>query len=240
MVVICVDGLGGHPDTTFGLLQKELEQDGHTVLILDTSRVQTHEDRIRLVLCACSKHPTEDVVLVGQSAGGSAVRVAAERLERQGKRLAGVILLSPAMPFGIPFMTMPLLRVMAGRLAELFLGKDIFPTKEEFGTLTAPLAPEVSGEAVAMRQSIPGREARTLAFAPPKFVGYTTPTHYIFGKSDAWVAPRAHIAFATKIGKHSKTTVSVLGSAGHLTLASENRHDVAKIIQKWIADLTSS
>jgi alpha-beta hydrolase superfamily lysophospholipase len=237
--LICVDGLGGHPETTFGCLKKTLEQMGHKVVLIDTPGVRTHEDRVQLILDEYTLQHGGDIFLVGQSAGGSAVRIAAERLEKLGKCLTGIIQLSPAMPFGIVFMTWPLARVMKGRLWELFLGRSISTTMREYKTLVSPLSQEVEYEIVTSRQPVPGLEGRTLAFNPPRFVGYSFPTLHIFGSEDRWIAPRAQHILSKRLRKRSKTISYEVAGAGHLTLMSEKRNKIFALIQEWIGARSS-
>ena len=167
------------------------------------------------------------------------MRIAAEHLEQEGARLTGVIQLSPAMPFGIISMTKSLWRVMKGRLRELLSGKMIFPTAAEYELLVAPLPNSIRDAIIAVRQPVSGTEGRTLAFFPPRFVGYAFPTLHIFGKCDAWISPSAQRKLGKKLGKRSNVTTREITGAGHLTLASEKRDEVIQAIQQWIANLNS-
>ena len=232
--VICVDGLGGHPEVTFGYLKKVLNKGGHTVVLPSTFHVHSHEDRVHLALRAFDMCDDTSIFLLGQSAGGSAVRIAAERLSKVGRHLSGVIQLSPAMPFGILFMTPTLLRAIGKRWHELLRGEKIIPTREEYAALVSPLQREIQDRIVSWRQPISGKEARTLALAPPRFDGYTFPTLHIFGDQDKWIAPSAQFKLSKKLGKRSKVSVHEIKGAGHLTLASEKKEGVARIIQEWI------
>lgn len=235
--VICVDGLGGHPKTTFGGLMEALKE--HDVVLVDTEFVYEHEDRVQFVLDAYRECGDKDVFLIGQSAGGSAVRVAAERLEKMGKHLSGVVLLSPAMPRGIPFMTTTLVDVMLPRWKELLLGLTIFSTEEEYRALVTPL-PLASEYAVTNRRPISGVEGRMLAFLPPKFVGYSFPTLHIFGGKDRWIAPRAQRKLARKLAQRSKVTLHKVSKAGHLVLASNEKTEIIEMIREWIVSHSSS
>ncbi|MFA6339100.1 MAG: alpha/beta hydrolase [Candidatus Paceibacterota bacterium] len=237
--IIYVGGLGHHPETTFKPIKDRLEQEGHEVIILDTSHINTHEDRVQLVLKEYDKyyigaHIGVDVFLLGQSAGGSAVRIAAERLEKEGKPLAGVILLSPAMPFGIFFMTLPLWNIMKKRWAEILFGKVINPTEEEFETLLAPLAKEGRAETLASRRSISGIESRTLAFNSPRFVGYKFPTLHIFGDCDKWIAPSAQRKLSKKLRIRSDVCTREVEGTGHITFTSRKGDRVVSLIVGWI------
>jgi alpha-beta hydrolase superfamily lysophospholipase len=237
--VICVDGLGGHPETTFRELKVALESVGNRVIILDTTRVVTHEDRVKMIENEYAKqlNSSEQIFLVGQSAGGSAVRILAERLNRSGLHLSGVVLLSPAMPFGIYFMTAKLFLVMLVRFIQLLLGRTISMTDSEFEMLTSPIAEEMR-DVISKRQMVSGVEGRKLAFFPPKFVGYSYPTLQIFGREDKWIAPRAQRKLGKMLRKHGEVTTFETDGAGHLTLASSEWQMVAQLIQRWIS-LTS-
>lgn len=235
--IICVDGLGGHPNTTFENLWA-LEGDGHKVVVVDTTSVRTHKDRVQLVLDECHKHSDEaKIVLLGQSAGGSAVRIAAERLEKEGERLSGVILLSPAMPFGIWFMTWTLFHVMRRYLRELVTGQDTILSEADYKALISPVPAEIGDRFFASSLPIPGKEARELAFCPPGFEGSEFPTLHIFGKEDKWIAPSAQRSLAKKLCRMSAVKTVEVQGAGHLTLSS-NSNEVVKIIKDWINNLT--
>lgn len=239
--IICMDGLGGHPDTTFGSLRNVLESDGHKVVIIDTSSVVSHEDRVKLILEAYNNlGGNRDLFLLGQSAGGSAVRITAEKLENMGKLLGGVILLSPAMPFGVWFVTLSLMKVMLANLREFLFGQTVTITEIEHLTLVEPIAIKASPELITKRQPISCIEGRELAFYPPKFVGYKFPTLHIFGEKDAWISPRAQRVFSKMLRRSSTTVSSEILGAGHLTLASEKSGDVVRTIQEWIVAMSSS
>lgn len=236
--IICVDGLAGDPVTTFGVLKKRLQADGHNVVILETSAVYQHEDRVHLALDAYESHRGDEVFLVGQSAGGSAVRIAAERLEKEEKHLAGVILLSPAMPRGIFFMTVPLLWVVLARFKALVVGEMVQPTEKEFYSLVAPLPEDVREDVIASRQPVSGVEARTLAVWPPKFVGYKFPTLHIWGDQDMWVSSSAQHKLSKKLLKAGYASANPIPGVGHLTLASDKQEEVMGLIERFIDDNT--
>lgn len=237
--VICIDGLGGHPEITFGLLSDFLEEDSHEVIIPDTSKVVTHEDRVQLALNAYHENAKdgESIFFVGQSAGGSAVRIATERLYQQKIQLAGVALLSPAMPWGIQYMTRTLLNVMRGRVKELLLGRVIRTTTHEYRTLVEPGLNDRVLQAVIHRTAISGKEARTLAFFPPRLGYHNSPTLLVYGTRDEWINPRAQEELARRIHmNHQRLSVSPIKGAGHLTLASWQAPMVLSEIREWIND----
>lgn len=237
-VVICMDGLGGHPNVTFGPLREALSKKGHKTVIVGIENIETHEDRVKKVLAAFDKarreYPSERIVLVGQSAGGSAVRIAAERLSGENA-LAGVTMLSPAMPRFVWFATKQLFRVMSGRLLDIILGRTLYSEPWEFEALVSPLPADLRKTVISNRQPVPGKEARTLALFPPRFRGYRFPTLLVHGERDQWVAPRAQEALASMLEKSgSKVTHVVVRNSGHITLASVNRQEVAASIALWI------
>lgn len=242
--VICVDGLAGHPQTTFGSLKKRLEEDGHHVFLADTSSVVTHEGRVEIALNAYegySDYSPGKIFLVGQSAGGSAVRVAAEEIDAMEARsplLGGIVMLSPAVPRGILFMTKPLWQVIKKRWKELLFGLVVNPTEEEFESLVHPLPANARSSIIASRQPVSGVEARTLALWPPALQPYQYPTLHVYGDADTWIAPSAQGVFGKKLRKvlgieHLLETKVVPG-AGHLTLASDQGSEVIEHIALWI------
>ncbi len=236
--VICVDGLGGHPEVTFDFLKRKLLSADHEVVVIDTSSVVTHEDRVRLVLDAYYSHVTgsEAVFLVGQSAGGSAVRIVAERLHQLRRPLAGVVMLSPAMPWGIQYMTETLWKVMRGRVSDLMLGRMIRTTEHEYRVLVEPGIHSNIERAVRHRTMISGNEARTLAFVPPVFHGYNYPTLHVFGDQDRWINCKAQWKLGRKmLSAGQQAEIIELKNVGHLTLASWQAPWVATQILRWIS-----
>lgn len=239
--VICMDGLGGNPETTFGELKLRLEDEGHRVVLVSTRGIRTHEDRVENVLMdfvsVCGQSD-DKVFLLGFSAGGSAVRLAARHIEKHdlfSNRLAGVILLSQAMPWGVNFLTWPLIKVMVKRLPQLIFGLDINPTESEYTSLVEPVSNDRRDEGVKNRRTIPGTEAQTLAFHPSKFEGYSYPSLVIYGDSDRWVATRAHRKMIALLKKKKQNVTSLeVPHSGHLVLASEVRQLVMLKIQDWI------
>jgi alpha-beta hydrolase superfamily lysophospholipase len=237
--IICMDGLGGLPEVTFKSLRETLEKRGFDVSLAKVDGIQTHEDRIRRVISACNELDArkEKIFLLGLSAGASATRIAAERLSRAERKIAGVILISQAMPSGYFFLTMQLLKAMLRHLRELLLAKPIETTGEEYLNLIEPLSERHRNQMVYNRQTIPGAEARRLAFASYKLKGYSYPTLAIYGSDDRWIATRAHRQVCTDLRSlvPSLDEYEVLGS-GHLPLASERRKEVIEKITNWIED----
>lgn len=159
-ILICMDGLAGCPGMTFGGLEKILTKNGHSVILVDVEGIQTHDDRIKKVL-SCYEHvrtnfPGEKIFLLGQSAGGSAVRIAAESLEGLNQP-DGVILMSPAMPRFIWYGTPVLMKIMMKRLWQIICGKTLNSTDAEARKLLSPMSKDVCDAALFAREPIPGK-----------------------------------------------------------------------------------
>lgn len=236
-----MDGLGGNPDTTFRELRLRLENDGHRVVLARVEGIRTHEDRVKIVQSSFEnmcKFTSEGIFLVGFSAGGSAVRIASERIQNDSaysKRLKGVALLSQAMPRGINYLTWPLVRTMFWRILHLIFGWDIDSTEAEYQRLIEPVGDDRRNEVVRNRTTIPGQEARTLAFWAPRFLGYSYPSLVIFGSQDRWVSTRAHRKIAALLRRVIALESYEVPDAGHLVLASSRRKEVIFAIKSWIA-----
>lgn len=243
-IIICVDGIGGCPHVTFGELQSALGTQ-HAVVIADTSDVKTHNDRItralRLYERACLDHNSE-IYLAGQSAGGGAVRIVAEEIEKRdtaagyASRLTGVILLSPAVPRFVLYLTLPLLKLMLVRVLHLLFGWTMHSTEKEFGILTGPMPSSTKGRVISNRTAFPGKETRELAFFPRKLRGYRRfRTLHVYGTRDSWIAPSAQEKLGRLLQKSgANVTTIVVEGAGHITLASEKRYEVIEVIRQWI------
>lgn len=237
-----MDGLGGDPETTFGELKLRLESEGHRVVILCTTGIHTHEGRVMAVIEAFGKLMSVDsrtkIFLIGFSAGGSAVRLAAAQIGKHlesKERLGGVILLSQAMPRGINYLTWPLLRTMLWRTFHLIFGLDIDSSEAEYRRLIEPVSNDRRDEVVRSRTTIPGPEARTLALWAPKFERYSYPSLVIYGSSDRWIAPRAHRKMIALLELENLiVTRYEVPNSGHLVLASRGREEVIRRIQSWI------
>lgn len=234
-LAILVDGLAGRPETTFGSLKDELEQGGHRVVLIDTSRVVTHEDRVQLVLNCYNNSMDEEVFFIGLSAGGSAVQVAAERIGKS-EHLEGAILLSPAMPRGVFFMTRPLGWLILARLKNLLMDTTIVPTAEEYEELVSPLPEELREEILGARQPISSKEAFILTVRPPKLGKYHCPTLLIYGSEDRWITPQSYWELFRRIRAQGQAiNIHEVAGAGHLVLASHKRSEVIETILDWIA-----
>jgi pimeloyl-ACP methyl ester carboxylesterase len=238
--IICMDGLGGHPQTTFGRLKTYLEQSNHKVVLLPIEGIETHEDRISRILTEYYRQDNPKYTfLLGQSAGGGAARVVAATLDYSNLPLGGVILLSQSMPLGVSYLTLSLAKRIIWRLPSLLLGKTIETTSDEYLDLVNPLSPELFEQSwfadiVSTRQDFPGKEARELAFWPRKFREYSFPTLAIYGDHDQWVSPGGHRKVCRKLERSSKVTKFEVEGSGHLTLASNRRMEVMEKIRTWI------
>jgi pimeloyl-ACP methyl ester carboxylesterase len=236
--VICMDGLGGHPEVTFGELKIELERGGHKVVYAEVEGINSHDERIQRIVDAFYKErftAQDKIFLVGQSAGGGALRSAAKVLSRRNEEVSGVILLSPSMPRFEWFMTKPLAKCILRHLWRLFLAQDINSTQEQYESIIDPVAAELKTKVIENRLALPGRESRTLAFWPPPLTCYSYRTLYVYAEHDNWIATSAHKRLCLKLSKlvPSFTEYEVLGS-GHITLLSEKRSEVISKIVNWI------
>ena len=244
-----MDGLGGLPAQTFKLLKTILEAKDQAVrnevILAQIEGIRTHEDRIQQVLELFravqdrAKREGIKIFLVGQSAGGSAVRIAASRLKGQ-KELAGVILLSQAMPRGIVFMTMPLAKAMWAKVRSVLFGEVIHTTEEQYGSLIEPIPVTEWADAVLNRQPLSGPESRDLAlwFNTPALQSYECPTLDIWGELDQWISATAHRKLYGLLRKLCRDVsyMEVPGS-GHLTLASSQKYEVIRKIMEWTSKL---
>ena len=247
MLIICMDGLGGHPELTFGELKHAFDI-LHHVVFADIEGIVTHEDRVQSVIRSfkagqkmLDKMNESDrrIILIGQSAGGSAVRVAAARL-RDDKSLSGIVTMSQAPSRHILYTTPELTKAMVGRSKDLLLGHNIDLTREEYSSFVMPMNGNLQ-KFVDGRQTVPGREARTLAsfFWAPKLERYDRPTLVIYPEKDQWIAPSAHRTMVRKMREHCTSQLEsfeVEGS-GHITLASDRSQEVINKIKGWIETL---
>lgn len=248
-IIICVGGLGDCPKETFAGLKKTLENQGHTAVIPDTERVQTHQDRITLVrdeyqrlIRRLKREELKKVpiFLLGQSAGGSAVRVIGEELHQKGDtRLKGVILLSPAMPRSWKFRwlrssTKATRDFFKHHFGEIMLGKMIDQTAMEFESRIAPLAEELRDDILASRQPVPGAEMRILALWPPRMRVSLYPVLHLYGTQDSCIDPPAQEAFAKDLCAMTLTETHVFVGAGHSLLGSSVRDNVVGEILRFV------
>ena len=234
---IYMGGLADNPEATTQLLKEKLEITGHTFVSVKVDGIITHDNRIARVINMFNhqylKQGHKQIILVGQSAGGSAVREAAKRLEGHCA-LKGVVMLSPAMPRGIFFLTWTLFKRMARRIDDLLLGCSMDLTVEEHTALISPMESKALKAAVEARVQVPGNEARELAFLPPTFKPYSAPTLIIYGTEDQWINPKAQeklINLMRKSGMYVERFI-VYG-AGHITLGSPKQNQVIETILSW-------
>lgn len=233
-----MDGLGGIPSTTFSGLKGELEKDGHRVVLINVDGIECHNDRIWRVTKTYNNErtssPGEQIYLVGQSAGGSAVRICAENLQSSGGSMPdGIILLSPAMPRFVWFTTPVLAWLMIKYIWKLLFARRIFITSEDFLKLIGPI--DQNGGDVRMK-GIPGKEARSLAFYPRKFRGCSCPVLLIYGDMDNWIAPRAQIKLGDMLRRTSKNVELVrIPGSGHVTLLSSSKQIIYNTIKRWVS-----
>lgn len=241
---VFMDGLGGRPETTFGSLKKILNILGYRAEFANTHCINSRKDRVNEVLDECYaelnymnlKCPDKKnkLFLIGESAGGGAVLEVAQRLQG-GNSFAGVILLSPCMPFGFNYMTWKLFWVMICNLFYLVFGLPVRLTENQYGSLIKPVDDSKLQVIVNNRQTISGREARELAFFPPKFKPLNCPVLYIYGNQDHWINPKAHRKLCARFKETSKLfEYFEIHGAGHLTLASDGHEIATGRIMEWI------
>jgi len=247
--VVCMDGLGGNPEITFRELKIALEAVGFSVHLLDPKGIKTHEDRVRRVIGKVEElrhaDPQAELVLIGQSAGGSAVRIAAERLRHVHHPVAGVVMLSPAMPRGIFFTTRTLFKLMVKHTLSLCFGigtgeaGEIVLKRADHAKLLSPISDTDGHEAVATAPGLPWRECRTLAFDPQplgKLDGVSV--LLVYGNLDRWVSSSAHRKLECKLKSAGVLLQSVqCAGAGHLTLKSAAGPALIEKIIDWVKEV---
>ena len=214
---------------------------GHTLHRGGDAKVLNHYDALENAVARMPAHTDLPVILVGQSAGGGAVRRAAELLADKplGEFLAGIVLLSPSMPLGIRFDTPTLRRLMLQRAWSLLTGNDMAPTESEYQALIEPVADTELPRVISGRRALPGRECRQLAFYPPRLGELKCPVLHLWGGEDQWINPAAQLTLADMIQRRSgvKVDTGIYTSSGHLLLASDYASFVIDRIIRWIEAL---
>ena len=247
MRVICCDGLTG-AGPRFEPFKRYIEGDLRSnieVLIANTRDIATHQDRIDRVLYEIAKLDLdEDFILVGFSAGGSAVRVCAEQiltLRISSARLKGLVLISPAMPRGILCFTPTLIKYMIKHLLPLISSKgELRLTKQEILDLMSPAS---MYENSVVKDSIPISlpEANELAFRPPRLGSLKNlPILYLHGRNDRWVSPRAHAKFVAALRTGLARVTNIQYDFGHDVLYSTWASEAMIAIRCFISTLTQT
>jgi alpha-beta hydrolase superfamily lysophospholipase len=237
-----MDGLGGTPYVTFSCLKERVEKEGHKVVYLPVNGIKTHSDRVKRIIDGVEAFykPEGKLFLVGQSAGGSAVRIACEDLNT-AKKVSGIILLSPAMPRGIWYMTWTLFWTMLNwrYIWKLLLGiGEIVLRRLDYVQLISPIKCDLLDHASSRISPISSQEIRELAFNPPSLQPIHVHTLIIYGKRDKVIRPASFHQLARKIGRVSRSCeVVCFGEAGHTTLLSKGRCTVVERILKWVNNL---
>jgi len=238
-IIICSDGLGGNPEVNFCNLKSELENAGHKIVLVNTADVYDHEDRVNRVLKAytdaCSTNHSLKIFLLGYSAGGSAVRIVAEKYNDSDGGPDGVIMLSPAMPRFVWFCTGTLVRIMFWRTFSLLFAKTLNMTENETSQLLGPLSKNMLDQLISASIPISTKEARKLAFFPNKFLGFKCPVLHIYGDADRWISPRAQRKLADMLRQKNPLVTSIqIPDSGHVILFSEHGNNVIKTIREWV------
>lgn len=150
------------------------------------------------------EHPDEQIILVGQSAGGEALLRAAMELDEDDK----YITVSPAVPRGINPLSFPLMTVMWKYLPWLITRQVIDTKKEDYKYVIQPGIPdEIAEELANERAPIAGTHAAQLAGAPLGLQPVLDPnkikahTLLVTGAEDRWVNPKAHRKLAALLSK---------------------------------------
>lgn len=237
--VICVDGLAGNPNFTFASLKNALEKINHKVHLMQVAGILTHQDRIDFVLKEINRvreeFPKDRYFLVGQSAGGSAVRCAAATLVVTEKP-HGIVLLSPAMPSGISFTTIPLARVMMKYWFSLFCRSHIILDNKDYINLLSPLRDNDRDKIIGIQIPISSREARKLAFNPDPYVPVGCNCTIVYGSKDRWISPRAYerlrevMCHHKGVKNHTILTHRIMGTGHHTLLQKEAILEVCRAI----------
>lgn len=224
--VICVDGLAGNPNVTFNGLKTALEKEGHKVHLMPVNDIVTHQDRVsrvsRVYEQVRADFPNDRHFIIGQSAGGSAVRLAVAKLDKEYQP-HGIILLSPAMPRGISFATKPLVRVMLRNVFSLIFRSQIALSDKDYSDLISPLPDDVLSSLSGTQVLISTSEARELAFFPAQYLPISCNCTIIYGDCDRWINPDAQEKSANIMRRKRDLTKFVIltcriHGAGHFTL----------------------
>jgi alpha-beta hydrolase superfamily lysophospholipase len=238
--IICMDGLAGHPETTFESLLR-LEGSDYHIVLAPTDGINSHFDRVRNIVatnsCIQRAHPQDPIFLLGQSAGASATHLAARQIAMEGNiNVRGVVLLSPAVPSVWRFYTRPLAAVMLKYLLKLCSPKTIMLEEADYLKLISPLPDSIAKKLAANRQPIVTREARRLALCPPAFKTNCWKTFLGYGSADRWINPKAQEHFANRIRMKNfmGVTIKAAEGAGHLTLSSEKGSAMVEAICEWM------
>jgi pimeloyl-ACP methyl ester carboxylesterase len=235
-----MDGLAGNPAITFAELSQVLARAGHSVELVSIRDIDIHEDRIGAVTNAFKKARRlmreEKIVLLGHSAGGSAVRIAAERLHDTPPD--GLIMLSPAMPRWIWFSTTTLAWMMLRRIRDMLFARRIRLSDAELLKLLGPVPGDMLPKVLGKQISIAGGEAKKLIFPDPLGV-VNCPVLHIWGGQDRWLAPRAQVALSRRMRERGTAVTShVLNNCGHAILHSDARNELHRYILTWLKTIS--
>ncbi len=234
--IICVDGLSGNPKSTFFYLASALDVASHKVVFLPDLPylpVVSHSNRVDDICRAFNRVKGDsNVFLIGQSAGGSAVLQATSRIT--DSRLRGIVILSPAMPSGINNLTPTLFRIMFHNLRRLLGNKPFKLTDKELLSLLHPVPDKYRCRVIRDQTEIHPREARRLAFFPPRLRPIGVPCLHIYGAQDRWISPSAQVRLSASLNrKCQKYRTIEVPDSGHMTLLHPA---TPSLIMDWIRD----
>lgn len=244
MKIIFCDGLTGN-GWRFRRLIEYIGHDDQSRFkteIADTRNILSHDDRVDAVLAKVSDNTDDNqpIVFVGFSAGASAIRLSIREIQRlrNHPKIVGLIMISPAMPRGIPCFTLTLTRYMVAHMIPIMLSVgEIKLPDHQLLDLIGPVEGSMKDQLIENATGIGLSEARRLAFWPPEnySVG-NIPILYVYGNRDRWVSPRAHRKFISKISTNNNVEVQKF-NCGHDPLISPVSDEVMVEIKSWIKKL---
>jgi pimeloyl-ACP methyl ester carboxylesterase len=238
-----MDGLAGNPAITFAELSQVLARAGHSVELVSIRDIDIHEDRIWAVKCSYQKarrsRPSESIVLLGYSAGGSAARILTERLSDTSITPPdGLIMLSPAMPRWIWYSTTTLAWMMLRRIMDILFARRIRLSDAELLKLLGPVPRDMLPKILGKQIPIAGGEARKLIFPDPLGV-VNCPVLHIWGDQDRWIRPKAQHSLCRKMRERGTAVTShVLNNCGHGILHSDARNELHRYILTWLKTIS--
>ena len=237
--------IGGLGDSVLSLVpwKTHLVYQGHRVLYLNATPKTgkaTFMDRVKILYDAVEAS-TEPVHIIGQSAGGLATLIVANKLPH---KVRGVIAVSPAMPRGISPLGLPLLRIMWRYQIAMWRNKLINVETSDYTELALNGVVKDRKFFPDFRKPISGREATELStpWLQPKLGNIKVPVVYVYGNQDQWVSPRAHAEFARKLTQSNptKTHVIVAKDMGHLPVHGHDRYFIMQKALDALAEMENT
>lgn len=251
-------------------MERNLVLEFHVVHVT-TKDIKTHAQRVGRIKNAFNSAlatRSDKVFIIGQSAGGSAARIAAEDIfenDMQNRsKLGGIVMLSPAMPSGIWFQTWTLFKTMLRYLPQMFgIGLHKRPhqssrrknenldafwlARDDHSALISPYKTvglqDYTGYALEDAEGIPAHEAWQLAFSPPGLRQIGCPVLHIWGDQDRWIDPGAQVKLNKKLSAlvpQGQLQTLVVSGAGHIVFYAgcDEARHVSDTICNWITRLS--